>query len=53
MIEYLEDIIIPFVAKTRENLGVGPSRPALAIFDHFRGQLTAKITHILEISIQC
>ena len=48
MIKYLEDVIVPFVIKTRENLGVSQSQPALAIFHHFKGQLTSSITSILE-----
>ncbi len=48
MIKYLEVIIVPFVIKTRENLGVSQSQPALAIFDHFKGQLTGSITTALE-----
>ncbi len=31
-----DHIIVPFVKKTRVNLGVEPSQPALAIFDHFK-----------------
>ena len=35
---YLKDIIILYIKKTRVNLGVEQSQPALAIFDHFKGR---------------
>ena len=42
---YLKDIIIQLIKKTRVNLGVEQSQPALAIFDHFKGQVTKNITN--------
>ncbi len=36
MLEYIEEVILPFVEKTRKNLGVSANQPALAIFDHFK-----------------
>lgn len=45
---YLKDIIILFVKKTRINLGVAPTQPTLAIFDHFKGQRTKSITDTSE-----
>ena len=48
MIDYIEGIIVPYVAKTRERLSLKDDHPALAIFDHFKGQLTEKVTEVLE-----
>ncbi len=47
MITYIEDVIEPYVRSVRENLGM-EYQAALAIFDHFRGQLTPKVTECLE-----
>ena len=44
MINYIEDIIAPFVDAKRQELGFDESQAALAIFDHFKGQLTDKTT---------
>ena len=38
MIEYIEDVIIPYVEKTR--MSIGESAPALVIMDNFKGQIT-------------
>ena len=46
MISYIENIIVPFIQEKREELG--ESQAALAIFDHFKGQLTEKVTECLE-----
>ena len=48
MISYIENIIAPFVDARREDLGFDRSQAALAIFDHFKGQLTEKVTECLE-----
>ena len=48
MIDYMEGNILPYVAKTREHLSLKDDHPALAIFDHFKGQLTEKVTDMLE-----
>ncbi len=45
MLSYIENVIIPFVEKVREEDG---DLPALAIFHCFRGQLTVNITALLE-----
>ena len=47
MVEYVEEIVIPYVEKTRENLNV-KDVPALVIIDNFKGQLTSKLNSILE-----
>ena len=48
MLEYIQEVIVPFVDNRREALGLNNDQPALAIFDHFKGQLTEKITNELE-----
>ena len=47
MIRYIENVIVPFVESVREELGE-EEKPALAIFDHFKGQLTESITALLD-----
>ena len=48
MLEYIDNIIVPFVDRVRKHLKLGKDQAALAIFDHFRGQLTAQVTDLLE-----
>ena len=48
MLEYIRDVIVPFVDSTRQRLELPENQPALAIFDHFKGQLTEAITTELE-----
>ena len=48
MLEYVEDVIVPYVKRVQNDLGVDDSQAALALFDHFRGQLTSAVTDILE-----
>ena len=48
MVEYIKEVIVPFVDSTRQRLELAEQQPALAIFDHFKGQLTAKITKELN-----
>lgn len=48
MISYVENIIVPFIRERRALLGVGEDHAALAIFDHFKGQLTEKVIDCLE-----
>ncbi len=47
-IEYIEDIILPFVDKTKDILRASSDQPALAIFDHLKGQMTEKVFKVLE-----
>ena len=51
MVEYIFEVIIPHVKAIRENIHCEPDQVALAIFDCFKGQLSAKITNILEHSL--
>ena len=48
MLNYIDKIIVPFVERVREDLGLDKQQAALAIFDHFKGQLTESITQVLE-----
>ena len=46
--QYIRKIIVPFVDNTRERLELPEDQPALALFDHFKSQLTECITTELE-----
>ena len=46
MVQYIENIIVPYVERTRENFGADQS--ALVIMDNFKGQVTPKINRLLE-----
>ena len=46
MIDYIKEIIVPFVKGKREFLSI--DKPALVIMDNFTGQITQSITEILE-----
>ena len=48
MLQYIREVIVPFVDRKREDLSLGDDYPALAVFDHFKGQLTDSITQELE-----
>ena len=48
MLRYIDKIIVPFVKEKREELGLDENQPALAIFDHFNGQLTERVNDLLE-----
>ena len=46
MIEYIENIVIPYVENVREMLYT-PSTPGLIIMDNFKGQITKKKIDLL------
>ena len=48
MVEYIEEIIVPYVDSTRDHLGVDSSQAALVILDSFKGQVTNSINMLLE-----
>ena len=50
MLDYIDSVIFPYmyVRRVRYDLGVGPEQAALAIFDHFRGQMTDNVIGCLE-----
>ena len=43
-----EESMLSYIDNVREDLAVGKDQAALAIFDHFKGQLTPKVTQCLE-----
>ena len=43
--EYLEDVVLPFVKKERENLGLPKDQKALMIMDAFTGQMTKDVVN--------
>ena len=48
VVDYINQIILPYVNCTREHLQLAPEHPALAIFDAFKGQLTDVVSSLLE-----
>ena len=48
MLQYIREVIVPFVDRKHENLSLGDGYPVLAVFDHFKDQLTDSITQELE-----
>ena len=48
MLQYINNIIVPFVQRARSDLGLDEQQAALAIFDCFRGQLTDEVVQLLE-----
>ena len=48
MLAYIKEIIAPFVDSVRDRLEIDQSQAALAIFDHFKGQLTENVVQKLE-----
>ena len=48
MLQYITGVIVAFVDRKCEDLSLANDHPALAIFDHFIGQLTDNITQELE-----
>ena len=48
MLAYTENIIVPYVVKMHSTLKLPHSQSALAIFDHFEGQLTSRVQASLD-----
>lgn len=48
MLAYIEDVIVPYVKRVHEEMDTDDDQAALALFDHFKGQLTANVTTALE-----
>lgn len=46
MLEYIDNIIVPYVKATREL--IGEEKPALVIMDNFKGQVVESVTACLE-----
>lgn len=47
-LSYISIIVVPFFECKREELGLSSRYPALALFDHFKGQTTEKVFKLLE-----
>lgn len=47
MVEYIENIVVPYVEKVRDDLDT-PEKAALVVMDNFKGQVTSKVTALLE-----
>ena len=41
-------MIVPFVDRVHQDLGLEDDQPALAVFDHFKSQMTEQVTQQLE-----
>ena len=50
MKEYIEQIILPYVAEKRKNLKLADKYPALLIFDNFKAQCTPAILTLLDLN---
>ena len=48
MLEYISEIILPFISSQRQLYGEPESKAALVIMDNFKGQITPKVSEILE-----
>ena len=48
MLTYIQEIIVPYVKRKREQLELDDDHPALVIFDMFKGQCTEDVLKILE-----
>ena len=50
VLSYVHSVLVPYIVDTRTKLTLPQSFPALAIFDHFSGQLTKCVKDVLESS---
>ena len=48
VVDYINAVIVPYVDWKRDDLDLSCDYPAVAIFDHFKGQLTVRVTQVLE-----
>ena len=48
MVEYINEVIVPYVDRKRDDLDLSCDYPAVAIFDHFKGQLMVRVTQVLQ-----
>ena len=46
MIQYIENIIVPYINSVRQS--VGNDMPAVIIMDNFKGQVTSAVNSLLE-----
>ena len=49
MVQYLENIVIPYVAAIQA--AIKEDKPALVIMDNFKGQITSAVTELMEEDI--
>ena len=50
MVEYIQEIVIPYCCQKRKELKLPANRPALVLFDVFKGQCTEPDWSLLESS---
>ncbi len=48
MLDYIKNVIVPYVIRVREELQLAPDHAALAIYAAFKGQLTDRVFQFLE-----
>ncbi len=48
MLDYIENVIVPYVIRVREQLQLAPDHAALTIYDAFKGQFTDGVFQLLE-----
>ena len=48
MVDYVNNILVPYVVETRKKLGLSQDYPALVMFDVFKGQLNTDIFDLLD-----
>jgi hypothetical protein len=48
MLQYLTNVLIPYIRLKKQELHLGKAAPSLVIFDQFKGQMTPHILSILE-----
>ena len=51
MLEYITNVIVPFVETVRDREDIDDDQAALVIIDNFRGQITPAVTNLLEENI--
>ena len=47
-LQYIDDILLPYVKQKRKELGCSNDQPRLVIFDRFKAQCTATVLGVLE-----
>ena len=48
MQDYIDEIILPYIKKKREELKLALDHPALLLFDNFKAQCTEKILRHID-----
>ena len=47
-IKFIEEILVPYITKKRQDLGLGTNQRALLIFYVFTGQMTSSVREVIE-----